>query len=286
MSTPAQEVVTSTDMATPLNTDLSDTQETALTGMQSANLQVPQGVSPLVMMLGSGQLQPEHLEKAMELQEKHDSYEAKKAFSVAMARFRSLAPVLQKDKTVSFKTSKGSTQYDHTSLGHMMTVVNPILGECELNLSWHPRQDGNMIFVKTRLTHVLGHSESVELHGPSDSSGTKNAIQSMKSTVTYLKRAGADSLLGLASSDDNDGRTAEPPPAPLGDKVMSQIIDLLDGLSKSGRTKARDYYLGLYGEAETHLGINVPMKESGKVIAELKRKLNQEKKKADKGDAK
>ena len=172
--------------------------------------ETPQGVSPLVAMLASGQLKAENVEDAFKLQRQHDEYEARKAFSVAMAKFRKMAPVLKKDKTVDFSTQKGRTHYTHTSLGYALSEVNPLLGECDLNLSWHPRQEGGTVFVKTRVTHILGHSEEIELIAAPDQSGNKNSIQAVQSTITYLQRAGAMSLLGLASGEDDDGRGAQP----------------------------------------------------------------------------
>ena len=52
----------------------------------------------------------------------------------------------------------------------------------------------------------MGYSESTELTADSDTSGTKNSIQAMGSTITYLQRYTLLSLTGLATHEqDTDG---------------------------------------------------------------------------------
>ena len=69
-------------------------------------------------------------------------------------------------------------------------------------------QDG-AIKVTCILSHKSGHSEENTLSGPADASGSKNAIQAIGSTLTYLQRYTLTQALGLAASDDDDGRSAE-----------------------------------------------------------------------------
>jgi hypothetical protein len=87
-----------------------------------------------------------------------------------------------------------------------MRHVTPVLSEHGLSLAWIPKQDEKTkeITVLTVLTHVLGHSESVSLTAPPDSSGNKNSIQSIGSTATYLSRYGAILILGLATECEED----------------------------------------------------------------------------------
>src|SRR5690606_13579685 len=51
------------------------------------------------------------------------------------------------------------------------------------------------------------HSEENSLAGPADNSGSKNAIQAIGSTLTYLQRYTLIQALGLAAADDDDGRS-------------------------------------------------------------------------------
>lgn len=91
------------------------------------------------------------------------------------------------------------------------------------------------ISVTCVVTHVLGHSEKVEAFAPADSSGAKNPIQGIKSTITYLKSVTLESILGLASTDancDDDGNAASGKP----EKIMTdaQKSALLDTMTDKG----------------------------------------------------
>ena len=56
------------------------------------------------------------------------------------------------------------------------------------------------------LTHDMGHSEETSLEGSADNSGSKNSIQAIGSSVTYLERYSLLAATGLAVKNaDNDG---------------------------------------------------------------------------------
>jgi len=265
-------------MSQELQTVEEQTAEVATTELQAQP--IPTGVSPLVAMLASGQLQAGDIEKAMELQEKHERREAEKAYARAIVEFRKIAPTIKRDAVVDFQSSKGRTYYEHASLGYSMTEVNPLLGQCELAVSWHPRQpddNSDKITVETRLTHTLGHSDSIELKAFPDTSGNKNPIQAVKSTITYLQRAGLFSLLGLAESVDDDGQAAYSEPTPqLSEKQEGQILDLLSEIenhSDGHRNKWLEYYAKKYGSNESQLGIAMPAGDFENCVKSLTAKL-------------
>ena len=66
------------------------------------------------------------------------------------------------------------------------------------------------ISVTCVLTHEMGHSEETTLKASPDTSGSKNSIQAIGSTVTYLERYTLLAAVGLAAAGmDNDGRAAD-----------------------------------------------------------------------------
>jgi hypothetical protein len=149
-----------------------------------------------------------NLEKMLALQEKYDAMQAKKAFTAAMAKFKSTPLFITKDKFNSHFKSK------YTSIGNLVNTALPRMGECGLSHKWVIEQpDPKMVQITCVVTHSDGHSESVVMAAPPDTSGgsSKNPIQQIKSTVTYLKSATFESIMGLASSDanlDDDGNGA------------------------------------------------------------------------------
>lgn len=152
------------------------------------------------------------LEKLMALQERHDANEARKSFHAAMAEFKKNPPDIRKTKKVSYKTSTGQTSYNHADLGNITDVIGAALAKHDLSAAWKTEQEGS-IKVTCTITHALGHSESTSLISPADTSGGKNSIQAIGSTITYLQRYTLLALTGLAAQgQDDDGKKAEEKP--------------------------------------------------------------------------
>lgn len=148
------------------------------------------------------------LRELLEIQKDREANEAKKAYHVAMANFKKEPIRIDKDKHVDFATSKGRMKYDHASLANVLEKVTSKLSDHGLSVSWTTKQNGYII-VTCKITHSLGHSEETSLQAEADSSGSKNSIQAIGSTITYLQRYTLLSSLGLATADqDNDGSTA------------------------------------------------------------------------------
>jgi hypothetical protein len=162
------------------------------------------------------------LEKLMDLQVKWEANQARKAYTEAMAAFKANPPDIEKDKTVAY----GNTKYNHATLANVTDKINAALSQHGLSASWVTQQADKGITVVCRITHVLGHYEETSLTAPADTSGAKNAIQAIGSTISYLQRYTILALTGLATRDmDNDGQeTVEY----IDDKQLSTIRDLMN----------------------------------------------------------
>ena len=160
-------------------------------------------------------LSVDEMKEMMELQLKYEANEARKAFHLALAKFKENPPKIYKDLK--------NTQYNdsaYVSLGNMVNGVNEAMGPFGLNARWdYPEtNDDKTMVVTCILSHALGHEEKVTIPGPVDMSGTKNPLQARKSTRTYLKLETFEAVTGTASilgNRDDDGnaagaQTAEP----------------------------------------------------------------------------
>jgi len=149
----------------------------------------------------------EKLQQLMNLKHEWERNEARKSYHLAVANFKKESIEIIKNKKVSFKTSKGPTNYSHATLDHILDMAVPELAKHGLSHNWTPTQgDGGRITIKCTLTHAHGHAEHVELSGSPDDTGTKNNIQRMASTITYLERYTFLAITGLAARDhDDDG---------------------------------------------------------------------------------
>ena len=176
------------------------------------------------MAMRTGDL--DKLQKAMELQERWEANEARKAYMQAMSEFKSEPLRIDKDKSVSF--GQGKTSYSHASLANVTGKINSGLSKVGLSAAWKTNQDNGTITVTCTITHRDGHSESTSLTASPDTSGSKNSIQAIGSTITYLERYTLLALTGLATYDaDDDGHGAEPP-----ELVTTDQATLLNDLIK------------------------------------------------------
>lgn len=147
------------------------------------------------------------LEKLMDLQERWEANQARKAFVEDMAAFKANPPDIFKTNHVKF----GNTEYMHATLSNVTDAVCIGLANHNLSHRWQVEQREGRIAVMCIITHVQGHSESVRLESSADSSGGKNSIQAIASAITYLERYTLLAACGLATKDmqDDDGRGAE-----------------------------------------------------------------------------
>lgn len=157
----------------------------------------------------------ENIKQLMDLQERWEANEARKAYAIAMNAFKANPPAIFKDKHVRYENRDGSvTEYDHPSLGHVVSAISEGLGKEGLSHRWDQEQlDGGQIRVTCIITHAMGHSVSNFLQSSADQSGGKNNIQAIGSAVKYLQRYTLLSAVGLAPLEvDDDGRGCDAQP--------------------------------------------------------------------------
>ena len=168
-------------------------------------------------------------EKLMDLKERYDRAEAKRAYDAAMADFKATAPNLAKTKLVRFGSGDKATHYKHAELDKITQTLAPLLARYGLSHSWRTAQDGTAITVTCRIAHRDGHSEEVSLTAGPDTSGSKNAIQAVGSAVTYLSRYTLLAITGLATgTEDNDGAPPADEPMLLDATRMDRLAALLE----------------------------------------------------------
>lgn len=152
----------------------------------------------------------ETLTQLMNLQERWEATQARKAFDEAMARAKANMPAILKSRKVDFTTAKGRTNYQYEDLASIMNQIGPVLSENGLSVRYRTQAEPNQpISVTCIISHRMGHSEENTLMAGRDDSGNKNSIQAIGSTVTYLQRYTLKAALGLAAAADDDGGKAD-----------------------------------------------------------------------------
>lgn len=185
------------------------------------------------------------LEKLMQLQERWEANEARKAYVVAMNAFKANPPTIFKTKNVSFNT----TTYNHALLENAAELIGAELTKHGLSFRWDCEQlEGGIVRVTCVLTHCQGHSERTALQAGLDQSGGKNNIQALGSTVSYLERYTLFAATGMAAKGmDDDGKGSETfitdqqaaDLKALAEEVGASVPDLLEWLAKKGKVSIK-----------------------------------------------
>lgn len=165
------------------------------------------------------------LTKLMELQERWEANQARKAFNVAFSEFKSEAVTIIKNNTVKDGPLKDKKYAD---LFGVVNVVTPVMSKHGLTHSWKLTKDEpTWMEVTCTIKHILGHSESVSMGAAPDTGPGRNAIQARGSAKSYLERYTLLAATGMAASDaDNDGNGG----GNTGKTMDSEEFDRFSGL--------------------------------------------------------
>ena len=151
----------------------------------------------------------------LDLQREWEAEEARHAYHRAMAAFKTEdLPTIYKDQHVRYQLREGGgeVEYFHEELAQVVAAIVPAMAKHGLSHKWVPLQEkghAGPIRVTCTITHAAGYSESTWLEAMPDNSGKKNAIQSVKSTISYLERILLLAATGTAAKGmDDDGRAS------------------------------------------------------------------------------
>jgi hypothetical protein len=222
---------------------------------------------------------PDQLERLLDLQVRADNHQlelmrvkrhmgeedrilaAKLAFDDALNKLRSHNIIVPKTKEV-VQTARGGgpgPRFKQSEFDVVCSMLSPALYACGLSFRHDMRfdvrdwkADGSnpavpagtaitipWVFVTCYLTHKDGHTETLTLEGPPDSSGSKNPLQEMQSTASYLKRQSLLAITGTATGgeDDENGMRGRRPARWEIERTEQQLDDL-DALIKTGNEHA------------------------------------------------
>lgn len=206
----------------------------------------------------------EMVAKLMDLQDRWKASQSLEAFNEAMAAAKAEIPTISKNREVDFTSAKGRTHYRYEDLGNIANTVQPILAKHGLSYRYRATSNVNEpITVTCIVSHRAGHYEEITLTAGRDESGNKNSIQAVGSTITYLQRMTLKAALGLAVSNDDDGKQADAPGAITLDQV-EQLVALADEVGADKEAFCR--YFRVEGFAD------ITAKDFPRAIAALNKK--------------
>lgn len=153
----------------------------------------------------------EVIERLLVVHERIMAEAARKEYNAAMSALRGELPAVLKTEAVSYKAKGGQVSYRHENLANMVEDLSPVMARHGLAFRWKTNTTiPESILVTCVITHAAGHSEEATLSGPPDTSGSKNVIQAIASTVSYLQRYTLKAAVGVAAGNDDDGAGGAP----------------------------------------------------------------------------
>lgn len=207
-----------TPVQTPVGSDPAIWQAPTVGGATLAKPRQPTVMELLDRACSAGQ-PLEYLRELITLKERVDQHEEEQrkraaivAFNVAMnsAKIELPATIAKKQSTEFESRRTGTTTtYAYEGLEDILAVVVPVLAKHGLRHRYDIAQGQDGMTVTCFIVHDQGHHEEVTMRGPRDDSGSKNYLQSMGSTMTYLQRYTLKALLGLAGAKDDDAHASE-----------------------------------------------------------------------------
>lgn len=156
------------------------------------------------------------IEKLMGLQERYEANQGRKAFDEAVSAAKAEFKPVSRNKT-------GHQNKRYADFEAYATMIDPIIAKYGLSYRFETEQE-SAIKVTCVVSHESGHSVRNSLAATADTSGSKNSIQAIGSTLTYLQRYTLVQAFGLAATDDDDAGKAG-----SGEPISEiQLMDLRD----------------------------------------------------------
>ena len=164
---------------------------------------------------------PENIKSMLDIQERMMTKQAEIDFNSEMAQMQIELPRV-------IKANKGhNTTY--ASYEDIDKQVRPIMTRYGFSISFTANQVNNMQHIEATLSHRKGHFKTASLTLPSDTSGSKNNVQAIGSSISYGKRYLICMLLNIVTvGEDDDAQSCN---VVVNDEQAKEIKDLLEKTS-------------------------------------------------------
>lgn len=135
----------------------------------------------------------EKLERMLDMQERILNRNAKQEFSSALANLQAELPQVE-------KLAEGH-KIKYAKFEHILAAIKPHLINHGFAITHRCQNSDGLVVVTAVLSHRGGHSEETSVTLPADTTGNKNAVQAIGSSMEYGRRYTMNSLLGIATRD-------------------------------------------------------------------------------------
>lgn len=208
---------------------------------------------------------PDNMIKLLDMQERVMAKQAEMSFNADFALMQNDLPVIEESGKLVHGGKLISTYAKFEDINEQ---VRPVLARYGFSISFDLQFPEKACEIRCILSHREGHKITTTMTLPFDTSGSKNNVQAIGSTISYGKRYAIMAMLNLSStaSEDNDADG-------LHEKVSEEQaanIEALVGELKLQKGKMFHFFSQKYG-------INIagypdfPVEKYSEVIAEIEK---------------
>lgn len=200
----------------------------------------------------------EKMERLMAMHERMQARNAEAEFNASMAAMQSEMPSIAERGAI---TVNNQTRSKYATFEDINDIVKPIMQQFGFAVSFRVETVQAGMSVTGILMHRAGHREQTTMLLPLDSSGSKNAVQALGSSVSYGKRYVLCALLNITTrGEDDDGNAA----VPQKKMVTPAQAKQLDAMLAQCMQDTQDAFDAMYGSTES-----VPAVEFDATLARL-----------------
>lgn len=200
----------------------------------------------------------EKMERLMAMHERMQARNAEAEFNASMAAMQSEMPSIAERGQIKVQ---GQVRSNYATFEDINDIVKPIMQQFGFAVSFRVETVQSGMSVTGILMHRAGHREQTTMLLPLDTSGSKNSVQALGSSVSYGKRYVLCALLNITTrGEDDDGNAAVPPKKLVTPAQAQQLHALLAQCLQD----TQDAFDGMYGATE-----NVPAAEFDATLARL-----------------
>lgn len=156
--------------------------------------------NPLMIVIEKAVIDPncdaEKMGKLLDMLRLMMASDAEKEFIRDFALMQSEFPSIQKNGK--------SHQNNYATFDDINDGTVPARGKYGFGLSFRPQTTDGMMTVAATLSHRGGHKETTTMSLPFDTSGNKNNVQAIGSSLTYGLRMCIKALLSISTHDGTD----------------------------------------------------------------------------------
>jgi hypothetical protein len=213
--------------------------------------------SALIAIVQNKDIDPERLEKFIDMQFRLEDRQAEKALNVALTDFQVECPIINKMK-------KGHNS-KYAPLDEIVFKIKDLLNKHGLSYSFNTQKINE---IETNIITTIRHRggakfDSTYTFKSLDDGGRMNTSQQKRSANTYAKRTGLENALGIVTQDEDDDATRAVDSLITQDQVL-EIEDMIESMDLKKEAILSHFKISKFEESDALL--------AKKIISQLKMK--------------